>query len=324
MMDRVFCKSIIVCLTAVSSVVIALNLLTPVVYRSLPNDYVRTGIILNHIGKSESAPDVVVLGNSRGMSGVDGKLLSELTGLKVENYCSPSQTLIESALYYDRLPKSVKTVIQCIDEKEFSDKAMKMTVPATVAFSMSNYSIGSFERSLLSLEDAAELEHSRIIRNFKARSSYKTGISNLIVKMLDDDAPSDQIKDLKHPYMYPSDHSKTYERDLEHLRQWIPSATSTFVLSEDLSSFCSMLTRHMYDKGIEVIFAIMPNCPDLGWSDQASLNFVEHVRETVGDSPVVDMFTIVPSSGFYDPLHPNREGSRIISSKLADAVKTRQ
>lgn len=319
-MDKQFFKSIIVCLTAVALVVLSLNLLTPVVYRTLPNDYVRTGIILDHINDEATAPEVVILGNSRGMSGVDAELMSEITGLSAENFCSPSQSLIESALYYDRLPKSVKLIIQCIDEKEFSDKAMHMSVPAKVAFAMSNYRPGDFERSILADDDLSELKCSRIVRNFKARSSYKTGLSNLIVRMLDDDAPSDQIKDLKYPYMYPSDHSKTYERDLEHLKQWIPSATSSFGVSEKLSSFCSELAHHMSDKGIDLIFAIMPNCPDLGWSDEASMHFVEHVRETLGNSPVIDMFTKVPSSGFYDPLHPNREGSKIITTELADAV----
>lgn len=311
------------CLAGTALVVLILNILTPVVYKALPNDYVRTGIILDHISNKDTVPEVVILGNSRGMSGVDAGLMSELTGLNVENYCSPSQSLVESALYYDRLPKSVKVIIQCVDEKEFSDKAMTMTVPARVAFAMSNYRVGDFERSILSEDDLSELEHSRIIRNFKARSSYKTGISNLIVRQLDDDAPSDQIKDLKYPYMYPSNHSKTYDRDLDHLRQWIPSPENAFPVSSNLSSFCSGLVHHMAAKGVVVIFAIMPNCPDLGWPDEASMRYVDHVRETLRGCPVADLFTRVPSSGFYDPLHPNREGAEIITSELAKAVINR-
>lgn len=317
MVDKVFCKSIIVCLIIAALVVLSLNLLTPVAYRTLPNDYVRTGIILDHISSENASPEVVVLGNSRGMSGVDAGLMTDLTGLRVENYCSPSQSLVESALYYDRLPQSVKTIIQCIDEKEFNDNAMKMTVPALVAFSMSNYEVDDFERSFLREEDIAELDHSGIIRNFKARSAFKTGISNLVVRLLDDDAPSDQIKDLKYPYMYPSDHSKTYERDLDHLKQWIPSAESTFDKSESLSDFCAGLVSHMTDKGVNVIFAVMPNCPDLGWSNDASEHFVEHVRETLSGCSVVDIFTRVPSAGFYDPLHPNREGAKIITREIS-------
>lgn len=322
-MDRVFIRSIIMCLAGTALVVLILNLLTPVVYKALPNDYVRTGIILDHISNKDTDPEVVILGNSRGMSGVDAGRMSELTGLNVENYCSPSQSLVESALYYDRLPKSVKVIIQCIDEKEFTDNAMKMTVPATVAFAMSNYKVGDFERSILRDDDCAELEHSRLIRNFKARSSYKTGISNLIIRQLDDDAPSDQIKDLKYPYMYPSDHSKTYDRDLDHLKQWIPTAVSQFNVSETLSSFCQRIVHHMADEGVDVVFAIMPNCPDLDWPDEASEHFVEYVMETLGDISFIDVLTRVPSSGFYDPLHPNREGAEIITSELAKVVINR-
>ncbi len=66
-----------------------------------------------------------------------------------------------------------------------------------------------------------------------------------------------------------------------------------------------------------MIFVIMPNCPDLGWSFEASEHFVKHVKETLNGSTVIDTFTHFPSNGFYDPLHPNREGAKIITHDIA-------
>lgn len=78
------------------------NQITPYLYRLLPNDYVRTRLIWSTLNNPEERPDLVILGNSRGMSGVNGyKLEAELRGNPcVYNLTSTGQRLSESALYY--------------------------------------------------------------------------------------------------------------------------------------------------------------------------------------------------------------------------------
>ena len=51
------------------------NAMTPVLYRAMPNDYVRTRLILSTLSDSLACPELVIFGNSRGMSGLDGYLL---------------------------------------------------------------------------------------------------------------------------------------------------------------------------------------------------------------------------------------------------------
>ena len=48
------------------------NQITPYLYRLLPNDYVRTRLIWSTLNNPEERPDLVILGNSRGTSGVHG------------------------------------------------------------------------------------------------------------------------------------------------------------------------------------------------------------------------------------------------------------
>ena len=93
------------------------NQITPYLYRLLPNDYVRTRLIWSTLNNPEERPDLVILGNSRGMSGVNGyKLEAELRGNPcVYNLTSTGQRLSESALYYSYLPSSVQVVVQCVD-----------------------------------------------------------------------------------------------------------------------------------------------------------------------------------------------------------------
>ena len=54
------------------------NQITPYLYRLLPNDYVRTRLIWSTLNNPEERPDLVILGNSRGMSGVNGYKLEEI------------------------------------------------------------------------------------------------------------------------------------------------------------------------------------------------------------------------------------------------------
>ncbi len=302
-------------------VLIGLNILTPWAYKILPNDYVRTGIILEHIKNQNINPCLVIMGNSRGMSGIDANMIEDSTKMISYNYCSPSQSLIESALYYDKLPSSVKYIIQCIDEREFNVAALSLTEPAKLAFSMNNYPIGDFEREILRECDIEDLQQNLFIRNFKARSSFKTGISNMLVRLLDDDAPNDRIKDLKYPYMYPSNKSNTYERDLDMLKKWIPTEDATYKCAVEVENFCHNLSYKMQAKGITIIYVLMPNCPELGWPASATKNYQKMVKETLGSNRVIDCFDLVPAGGFYDPIHPNQEGAEIITQKIISFFK---
>lgn len=67
--------------------------------------------------------DLVILGNSRGMSGINGYILEEKLANHphVYNLSSSSQTFAQSVLYYHSLPDSTKIVLQCIDvDRAFS------------------------------------------------------------------------------------------------------------------------------------------------------------------------------------------------------------
>ena len=109
-------KSMIRFLLFLGILLFLFNQITPYLYRLLPNDYVRTRLIWSTLNNPEERPDLVILGNSRGMSGVNGyKLEAELRGNPcVYNLTSTGQRLSESALYYSYLPSSVQVVVQWI------------------------------------------------------------------------------------------------------------------------------------------------------------------------------------------------------------------
>lgn len=62
-------KSMIRFLLFLGILLFLFNQITPYLYRLLPNDYVRTRLIWSTLNNPEERPDLVILGNSRGMSG---------------------------------------------------------------------------------------------------------------------------------------------------------------------------------------------------------------------------------------------------------------
>ena len=97
-------NSLLVLVPVLLAVLIA-NLLTPFIYRNVSSDFGRTQLILKALD-SQPAPDIVLLGNSILMSGIDAKHMSNsLNNELVYNFGSNGQTLKESFLYYDNHKK---------------------------------------------------------------------------------------------------------------------------------------------------------------------------------------------------------------------------
>lgn len=312
------CKRIVSIAIIFAAVLVCLNLLTPLVYRTVPNDYLRTGLILTELEKDDVSPAVLVFGNSRGMSGIDCRRIETAIGETVYNCCSASQSIIESAMFYDRIPESVHTVIQCIDEREFTEGYLRLSEPAMVSLSMFGYRPDSLAAVLLHRDDMARLTECAFRKNFRARMALKSGLSHIIIAALDDDAPSDNIYDMKTPYIYPSDSSKTYQRDLDLLRQYAPHNGVTFPVSDVLKDYFSKVGEYFTKRDIRVIYVLMPVSPALGWDDVSMRNKTESVRLTVSPSEFVDCLGVSDAGGFYDPVHPNRKGAVVITDTLID------
>ena len=313
------CRPIVFVLSAVVALVLLMNLLTPAVYHVLPNDYARTRLILRVL--DASSPDVVLLGNSRGMSGLDANRLEAALGLECLNCCSVSQTLAESMLYLERLPESVRVVVQCIDEKEFTANALCLNEPAAVAFSMNGYRPEPLARELLRPVDMKRLVEHPLLRNFHSRGALRSGVSKILIRCLDDDAPGKAMADMKYPYIYPSEHSGTYDRDMQLQRLYLPDSTTVFNLPDVLGSYCAKLNSYLSSRNIRLVFVLMPNCPGLHWPAEAVTHWRRSVADLLGDALRIDAFDALPEEGFYDPLHPNRTGGRLLSDFVGDALK---
>ncbi|HJQ40209.1 MAG TPA: hypothetical protein VKB93_23950 [Thermoanaerobaculia bacterium] len=97
-------RALVLLLCVLGGAAVAL-LLMPRIVRSSRHDSSRLCAILDDL-RSRPAPPLVLLGNSAGMLGVDARALGGW------NLCSPAQTLGEGLLLQQKLPPTVKVVVQ--------------------------------------------------------------------------------------------------------------------------------------------------------------------------------------------------------------------
>ena len=97
-------KSIILFSTFLLIILVLFNRLTPFIYRSFPNDYGRTRLIGEILCDSSKRPEIVIFGNSRGMSGIDGyKLEKELKHLRNKHVSATETDNGESLIFLHKV-----------------------------------------------------------------------------------------------------------------------------------------------------------------------------------------------------------------------------
>ena len=294
-----------------------LNRVTPCFFRMLPNDYARTKLILNTIRDTTQTPEVVIFGNSRGMSGVDGYLLErELSDHPVVySFTSTGQKLSESALYYTSLPASVKTVIQCLDIDALS-KPVDMDIPNQVALHMYGYKMDDQTKLLVpALYD--ELNKSDSYYNYKARNCLFSGFSFVLRNLLDDDAPENSIdNELRYPASQASYRNEAvYQRGLDEQNK-----ENKFEANKITAEWKRLLEESyafFKAKNIQYYLVLMPYNPDIISAKKTEKQeaLQSYINE-LGYIPYINCFDLLEASDFYDAIHPNDKGAKKITRQI--------
>lgn len=98
--------------------------LMPTLVRNAPTDIARIPHLLAALEKPGAAPEVIVLGNSVAMCGIDAKALSKdvADSPLAWNFASTGQTLLESTLFGQVLPASTRTVVLFVTHRELTTR----------------------------------------------------------------------------------------------------------------------------------------------------------------------------------------------------------
>lgn len=298
------------------------NWCTPSIYRAFPNDYARTRLILNTLDNTSHAPEVVVFGNSRGMSGIDGYRLEEkLEGNPVVySFTSTGQTLSESILYYTSLPSSVKRVIQCVDIDRLADPIDDMDLPNRVALHMYGYEMDEATRAFLpGLHE--RMDYPDACYNYEARNCLFMGLASWIRDLLDDDVVTGMLEtELRYPNSSMSDRNETlYRHSVEEQNR--TNRLDSFHIREEWVDLVMKAQALLKDKGIDYCLVVMPYNPDVtSMSNSDKKRALRLFKEKYYFVPVIDCMEQLDASDFYDAIHPNRKGAEKITNFILASI----
>lgn len=268
------------------------NQITPYLYRLLPNDYVRTRLIWSTLNNPEERPDLVILGNSRGMSGVNGyKLEAELRGNPcVYNLTSTGQRLSESALYYSYLPSSVQVVVQCVDLDQLRGP-IELDDPNRVALHMYGYKMDGFTRELLPALEKP-LSEPNLYYNYVARNCLFSGLTTYLRKR------------------------KVEEQNEENKFE-------AYQITPEWKRLIERSSVYFRDRGIIYCLVVMPYNPDITAFTVAEKQRALRMFTQMFDSIlIVDCMDLLDTSDFYDAIHPNRKGAEKITDQIIRSLRS--
>ena len=320
-LTRIHKRNIVVFIAFVCVFLLILNLITPFIYRALPNDYGRVRLIWNMFHDTSYTPEVVVFGNSRGMSGVNGYLLRDgMEGNPVLfSATSTGQRLSESILYYTSLPSSVKCVIQCVDIDQLAD-SMYIDTPNRVALHMAGYKMDDYTKRILpSLYE--EMDYSCLLYNYEARNSLFMSVSSILRNCLDDDVVANVANtELCYPSSNLSDRNEVlYQHDLEEQNK--EKKLASFQIRPEWKSLVSNAYQILKSNGIQYYWVLMPYNPDIKSMTDADKQYAKQcILKEFSYFPIIDCVDLLEASDFYDAVHPNRKGAEKLTERLSQEL----
>lgn len=264
----------------------------------------------------------MVFGDSRAMTGINAAVLrARLRDTQVFHFGSVGQPLGESALYYPLLPASTRTVIQCVNPQQLLSTAPPQLARSRItAFNMYGHKIGREADSLFGLHLEAE-EQPTLLRNHAARGFLQAGAAIWLKERLDDVVFRDSLASTVYPYLYPTDRSPSYQRELAYDdRETVVDAQAP--LNEAYIALLNRLGRYLHARGIRYYLVLMPISSDLKAARNLnSTPIAARLRERLPEEiRVIDAVQHLAPDAFYDGAHPNRQGAKLLSNLIADSL----
>lgn len=314
-------------------------LLIPSMFARIETDLERTKFLLASVKDVKSGrlppPEIVVLGNSVTMNGVDSAVIAKaLEGSpRVYNFSSTGQSVAEGYLYLQELPKETKAVVLVVSPGNLEDD--KLPSPDVYnTFYMQGYRPSA--RTLNTLErifkdpkqpNATDfLSRNEVQQRFHSRWAVSqvpdTEFRKRIRKDLD---TSNSIKSLTYPAPYSKPISKsnfklllpTYNKE-RSVAEFAPLKTQIELINQ--------IKADLSEQGRRLFIVLAPMHPKrltfLGPKWDESLRQWAAAKP-FGEVPMLDLSQALERDDlFLDVVHPSREGADMLSSHIAVFLAT--
>jgi hypothetical protein len=320
-LKKFICYGIII-ISISLGIVFILSLVQPFLYSKFPSDNDRHLVIMDVLNRSEGNNNILVFGDSRTMYGVDTRIIRDDLDLPCEvfNLASTGQNIFESSYFYGLLDSNTRAVIQCTSPDFFSkDMDHHLSTEKALSMFLSGYRINESTRSLINNYNEI-FDGNKFINYLKSRSVIRSYLHSNILRPLLDNEIFDQ--EAKYSHYFPHVHTALQHRDYP----FYPSGCENYKSKEKPESQLSFLIdarRYFESKGIEYFIVLMPVNSDE--CEECYEDFIkyENMIEQLTNIRVINLTDLLMKSRyFYDAMHPNLEGAKIVSSEIAGFLKT--
>lgn len=312
-----FIYSVIILLVVSSGIILLLSFAQPFIYQKFPSDNDRHLVIMDVLEQNRGNANILVFGDSRTMYGVDTRIIKDVLNLPYEvfNLASTGQNIYESSYFYGLLGGNTKLVIQCTSPDFFSmDMDHHLSTEKALSMYMSGYRINKSTRSLIGNYNEI-FDSNRFINYLKSRSVVRSYIHSNILRPLLDDEIFDM--EAKYSHYFPHVHTANQHPDYP----FYPYSCDGYKSKEKPESqllFLKDVKTFFESKGIEYLIVLMPVNPDQCKECYEDFRQYKKTIEKFTNIKVINLTDIIlESQYFYDAMHPNVEGAKIVSLEIA-------
>ena len=300
------------------------NLLTPWLYRQVPSDFKRTQFLIKKLKDPELSPDVMVFGNSIGMSGINAQIIVDSLDqyARCYNFSSVGQSIYESALYYPMLPGSTKLVVQLIRADLLAESLPKLDQEELRNFYFFGYDFGQAIDKSLEVDMGLDYINntSALDLNYQSRTVIANFLNNSIRNIMRKDLDLDRLnRELLFPNVYKSPISTKKMQQMISLYN-PKEPLNYFQPNEETLQYFEKVQAYFDSRGIEFVVGIYPINPNLN-------NFTEQYKASIEQRlkdlkvPFFDFSNKLVMEDFIDHWHISRTGAEKLTQHLVQRLK---
>lgn len=288
-------------------------------YRVFSTDYNRHAVVNDVIEKTKQQEAMLVFGDSRTMFGVDTRLIKAANQypFEVYNLATAGQNIYESAYFYGQLDGKIKAVVQCTSPSFFAkDIKPELSPEKAISMFLSGYTMSADSKEMMK-GVSPFFEKSEVAKLYESRAYYRSYFHNLIRPFFDNEHFDDALRASEYfPHIYTKNRHPNYPEYKVGCDEY---ASKEKPLSQ--IAFLKKVKQYFDAKGIPYVLVFMPVNPDACKDSYTDFEMYQKTIEAETGIKVINLSKLIlDPQFFYDAVHPNKEGAKLVSAALAKAL----
>jgi hypothetical protein len=313
---KLFLQKVSIYIAVISLVIFAFIAIQSTLNKILPNDFKRHPVIIQALKNKEYKPEIVVLGDSRAMFGINAKTISEnLPNNPITfNLSSVGQNMQEGAYFCSILPQSVKTIIHCVDYATFTQENIEINNAKALSLITSGFTLN--EDILKIIQPHPYFYRNKIVNLYEARSFFKSSLHVTFRTFIDNEKfDTEKYNDLYFPYIYKDERHPNYPNKYKGFNP------DTLIIANKKIQLANKISSYLNEKNIQYNIVLMPLNPDISKVEERISNeYIANINQQLPDIKIINLYNLLESNDFYDGVHPNRKGAEKISKEIANIL----